>query len=58
MFPIQVKDGMLEITIIPYRGEVKKNHRYLSLSDWTNVFFKLNCSTGKHEFVKVENRGI
>ena len=66
IFPLKVKNDLIEITVIPYHGKLVKsvsenqiNLNYsISLSDWTNVFFKFNCESKKWEYEKTENGGI
>ena len=59
IFPIEVKNGQIEITIIPYHGEMdKKGNLNLALIDWTNVFFEYDCEKKKWIYYKTENGGI
>ena len=57
IFPLTLDDGKFIITLIPYFAELKrKNHLFLSLSDWTKVFFEFK--NGHLIYEKTENGGI
>ncbi len=57
IFPLTIKDGQFNITLIPYFAELKrKNHLFLSLSDWTRVIFEFK--NGRLNYQKTENGGI
>ena len=57
IFPLTIKDGQFNITLIPYFAELKrKNHLFLSLSDWTQVIFEFK--NGRLIYEKTENGGI
>ena len=57
IFPLTLEDGKFKITLIPYFAELKrKNHLFLSLSDWTNVLFEFE--DGHLIYEKTENGGI
>ncbi len=66
IFPLKVKNDLIEITVIPYHGKLVKNvsknqinlNYSISLSDWTTIFFKFNCKTKKWKYYKTENGGI
>jgi hypothetical protein len=57
IFPLTINEGTFSITLIPYFAELKrKNHLFLSLSDWTRVFFEFK--NGRLIYEKTENGGI
>ena len=57
IFPLTIKDGQFNITLIPYFAELKrKNHLFLSLSDWTRVIFEFK--NGRLNYERTENGGI
>ncbi|MCB0453587.1 MAG: hypothetical protein KDC94_12025 [Aequorivita sp.] len=57
IFPLTIKDGQFNITLIPCFAELKrKNHLFLSLSDWTRVIFEFK--NGRLNYEKTENGGI
>lgn len=57
IFPLTIKDGQFNITLIPYFAELKrKKHLFLSLSDWTRVIFEFK--NGRLNYAKTENGGI
>jgi len=57
IFPLSIKEGQFSITLIPYFAELKrKNHLFLSLSDWTKVIFEFK--NGRLNYEKTENGGI
>jgi hypothetical protein len=57
IFPLTINDGQFSITLIPYFAELKrKNHLFLSLSDWTTVIFEFK--SGSLIYKKTENGGI
>jgi len=57
IFPLTINDGQFSITLIPYFAELKrKNHFFLSLSDWTTVIFEFK--SGSLIYKKTENGGI
>ncbi|KXX69455.1 hypothetical protein [Flammeovirga sp. SJP92] len=59
VFPIEIKKGQIEITFIPYHGEMdKKGNLNLGLSDWTNIFFQYDCNQKKWIYERTENGGI
>lgn len=59
IFPIKIEDEFISVTLIPYHGELKRRkYLHLGLSDWTKVYFKQDCDSGKWSYVKTENGGI
>ena len=57
IFPLTLKDGQFSITLIPYFAELKKrNHLFLSLSDWTKILF--DFKNERLIYNKTENGGI
>lgn len=59
LFPIEIENGLIEVTLIPYHGKLKKRKDlHLDLSSWTKVYFKQDCKNGKWRFLKTENGGI
>ncbi|MBE7441969.1 MAG: hypothetical protein HS119_05895 [Flavobacteriales bacterium] len=55
--PLTIRNGEFSITLTPYFAELKgKNHLFLSLSDWTRVFFEFK--NGRLIYKKTENGGI
>jgi hypothetical protein len=57
IFPLTINDGQFSITLIPYFAELKrKNHLFLSLSDWTIVIFEFK--SGSLIYKKTESGGI
>ncbi len=57
ILPLSITDSQFYITLIPYFAELKrKNHLFLSLSDWTKVFFEF--SNGHLIYKKTLNGGI
>jgi hypothetical protein len=57
IFPLTIKNGQFNITLIPYFAELKrKNHLFLSLSDWTRVIFEFK--NGSLNYERTENGGI
>lgn len=58
IFPVNVQDSILKVTITPYRGELKKNHYNLGVSDGTTIYFKFDCIRQRFITYKVESWGI
>ncbi len=57
IFPLSLMDGQFSIKLIPYFAELKrKNHLFLSLSDWTKIFFEFE--NGRLIYKKTDNGGI
>jgi hypothetical protein len=59
VFPMEINNGQIKITFIPYHGRLeKRNKLHLALSDWTRVYFKYDCRTNKWVYDRTENGGI
>jgi hypothetical protein len=66
ILPAKVKNEMIEITFIPYRGTYKGRkyylfgHRrfYLALSDWVLFQFKFDCNENEFSYHKTSSSGI
>ena len=63
LFPIEIKSGQIEITIVPYqckfnkKDELNIEYNYL-ISAWTNVFFKYDCNKRKWKYDRTKNGGV
>lgn len=59
IFPIVVEDSLLKISIIPFRGELKKsNHYNLGVSDGCSIYFRFDTSKKQFIFDKISSWGI
>lgn len=64
LFPMETKDELIEITLIPYHSQLKRTgikHRkrlFQELSDWTKVYFKYDRTEKIWKFEHTENGGI
>jgi hypothetical protein len=59
IFPMEIKEGQIEITFTPYHGELKRRKNLnLALSDWTNVYFSFDCENNSWYYDRTENGGI
>lgn len=58
MFPAKIIADSLVVSIIPYRGILKKGKYNLGVSDGTEVWFKFDCSQRRFVFHRVRTWGI
>jgi hypothetical protein len=58
MFPVKVKGDSLEVTIVPYSGNLKRNHLYLKVGGGTTITFLFDCVQHKLIVSKVNGWGI
>jgi hypothetical protein len=58
MFPVKVKGDTLEVTIVPYSGNLKPNHLYLKVGGGTTITFLFDCVQHKFIVSKVNGWGI
>jgi hypothetical protein len=58
MFPVKVSDSTLEVTIVPYSGNLKRNHLNLGVSGGTTITFQFDCVQHKFVVSKVNSWGI
>ena len=59
IFPIEIEEGLIKVTLAPYHGELKKrNNLQLGFSDWTSVYFEYDCSKRLWVYDRTENDGI
>jgi hypothetical protein len=58
MFPVRVKDNMLEVTITPYIGKFKGSHLNLGVSNGVTVIFEFDCAQNKFIVSQVRVWGI
>ncbi|MGR3809684.1 hypothetical protein [Jiulongibacter sp. NS-SX5] len=57
IFPLTIKEGQFNITLVPYFAELKrKNHLFLSLSNWNRVVFEFK--NGSLNYERTESGGI
>lgn len=58
IFPLDISNDTLTITIQPYHGSYRKKDLHLGVSDRMVVYFVFDCTQKRYVYVKTENSGI
>ena len=58
IFPINIIENGLKITITPYHGTLKRGKYQLLVSDGYDVIYKFDCDSGSYKFDRIERWGI
>ena len=59
MAPAQVRDGLIDIGLIPYQGQYSEEQGglRLGLSKWHSIIFEYNEATKSFDYKNIENNG-